>query len=687
MLIILINLTLLILKIQGNKMQFNEQSIEEKSINTIRLLSVDAIQKANSGHPGMPMGCAPIAYLLYKKKLKHNPKNPSWFGRDRFVLSGGHGSMLLYSILHLSGYGVSLEDIKNFRQWGSITPGHPEFGLTPGVETTTGPLGQGFANAVGMAIASKFLSAKFNKPNFEILSNTIYAIAGDGDFMEGITQEAASFAGNNGLNNLIVFYDYNHITIEGNTSLAYSDDVQKRFESLNWNVLVVEDVNNLGELDTAVNSAQNESSKPTLIITNTTIGFGSPNKSNTAGIHGSPLGDEEIKLTKENLGWDTDKKFFVPDEVYSHFSTVAEKGAKLEQGWNELFEQYKNEYPNEAELFINGMNGEFGDGWKSDLPTFENYNEALATRSASGKVINAIKDYLPTMIGGSADLAPSTNTLMQSEDSFSKENYSGRNFHFGIREHAMAGILNGVEYFGGVISYGATFLVFSDYLRPSIRLASISKLRPIYVFTHDSIGLGEDGPTHQPIEHFAALRSIPGLIVIRPADANETVYAWRTALETKGQPVAILLTRQKLHILDRTKYADAENLGKGAYIIRECNDTPDVILMATGSEVELAIEAAEKMENENVRVVSFPSWELFEKQSAEYKNFVLPKNIKNRISIEAGISMGWEKYVGENGISISIDGKYGASAPAKTLFEQYGFTVENIIAKAEEMFM
>ncbi len=668
-------------------MQFSEQSIEQKSINTIRLLSVDAIQKANSGHPGMPMGCAPIAYLLYKKILKHNPKNPNWLGRDRFVLSGGHGSMLLYSILHLSGYTVTMDDIKNFRQWGSITPGHPEFGLTPGVETTTGPLGQGFTNAVGMAVASKFLSSKFNNEKFQILNNKIYAIAGDGDFMEGITQEAASFAGQNHLNNLIVFYDYNNITIEGNTALAYSDDVQKRFESLNWNVLIVNDVNDLVELETAVNSAQNKKDKPTLIITNTTIGFGSPNKSNTAGIHGSPLGDEEIKLTKENLGWDADKKFFVPDEVYAHFQEVGEKGVELEKQWNELFGNYKSEYPADAELFIKVMKGDFGDSWKQHLPNFENYDESIATRSASGKVINAIKDFLPTMIGGSADLAPSTNTLMQNEYSFSKDNFEGRNFHFGIREHAMAGILNGMEYFGGVISYGATFLVFSDYLRPSIRLAAISKLNPIYVFTHDSIGLGEDGPTHQPIEHFAALRSIPGLIVIRPADANETVYAWKTALETKGQPIAILLTRQKLPIMDGTKYAAAENVSKGAYVIRESNGLPDLILMASGSEVSLAIEAAEKMENKNVRVVSFPSWELFEKQSDEYKNFVLPKNVKNRISIEAGISMGWEKYVGENGIGIAIDGKYGASAPATTLFEQYGFTVENIVAKAEKMLM
>ncbi len=666
-------------------MAMNESNIELKSINTIRLLAVDAIQKANSGHPGMPMGCAPIGYLLYKKIMRHNPENPNWIGRDRFVLSAGHGSMLLYSLLHLSGYKVSLDDLKNFRQWGSITPGHPEYGLTPGVETTTGPLGQGFSNAVGMAVASKFLGSKFNKENYNIMNNTIYAIAGDGDLMEGITQEAASFAGHNGLDNLIVFYDNNHITIEGKTSLAYSDDVQKRFESLHWNVLNVSDVNNLSELETAIRKAQDEKSKPTLIITNTVIGFGSPNKQNTAGIHGSPLGEEEVKLTKQNFGWDPDKKFFVPEEVYDHFDEVKTKGVEFEKQWNDLFEKYRTEFPAEAELFKGIMNGDFGNDWIAKLPKFENYSEVIATRAASGKVINAIKNFIPTLVGGSADLAPSTNTLMQNEDAFGKKNFGGRNFHFGIREHGMAGILNGMALFGGVIPYGATFLVFSDYLRPSIRLAAISRIRPIYVFTHDSIGLGEDGPTHQPIEHFAALRSIPGLIVIRPADANETVYAWKTALEIKKQPVAILLTRQKLQILDRTKYASAEDLEKGAYILKDSKGLPDIILMATGSEVSIALETAEnlKAQGKNIRVVSFPSWELFEMQSDEYKNSVLPKEVKKRVSIEAGISQGWEKYIGEDGISIAIDGKYGASAPGKILFEKYGFTAEKIIEKIE----
>ncbi len=666
-------------------MSNNESNIELKSINTIRLLAVDAIQKANSGHPGMPMGCAPIGYLLYKKIMKHNPANPDWIGRDRFVLSAGHGSMLLYSLLHLSGYQVSMDDIKNFRQWGSITPGHPEYGLTPGVETTTGPLGQGFSNAIGMAAASKFLAAKFNKNDFKIFNNTIYAIAGDGDLMEGISQEAASFAGHNGLDNLIIFYDNNHITIEGKTSLAYSDDVKKRFESLNWNVLHVNDVNNLDELETAIHNAQNEKNKPTLIITNTVIGYGSPNKHNTAKVHGSPLGEEEVKLTKENLGWDPGKEFYVPDEVYAHFNEVKVKGENYEREWNSVFENYKSKFPGEAGLLIKIMNGNFGNVWLSHLPVFENYNEVIATRAASGKVINAIKDYLPTLIGGSADLAPSTNTLMDNEDAFGKTNFAGRNFHFGIREHGMAGILNGMALFSGVIPYGATFLVFSDYLRPSIRLAAISKIRPVYVFTHDSIGLGEDGPTHQPVEHLASLRAIPNFVVIRPADANETVAAWKYAINHKGGPVALVLTRQKLPILDRTKYTAAENLKKGAYIIKESKENPGVILMASGSEVYLALKTAEKLEAEgkNVRVVSFPSWELFELQSEEYKNSVLPKNVKTKISIEAGVSQGWEKYIGEDGISIAIDGKYGASAPGKTLFEKYGFTADEIVRRVK----
>ncbi len=665
-------------------MKFENQTIEEKSINAIRLLSADAIQKANSGHPGLPMGCAPLAFWLYSNAMKHNPKNPNWKNRDRFVLSGGHGSMLLYSALHLSGYDISMDDIKNFRQWGSVTPGHPEFGLTPGVETTTGPLGQGFANAVGMAVAEKFLAAKFNKENFELLNHKIYTLMGDGDMMEGLSHEAASFAGRNKLDNLIAFYDNNSITIEGRTSLAFTEDVAKRFESYDWFVQRVSDINDLKQLDAAIKNAKATKGKPSLIIVDSVIGYGSPNKKDTAGIHGSPLGEEELRLTKENLGWDPDKSFFVPEEVYEYFEEKTAVGAAAEEEWNKLFIDYKNKFPKETELFENIFAGNFGDEWKKNLPEFNEFGSKIATRSASGKVINALKDYLPAMIGGSADLAPSNNTLMNGEEDFSAENFGGRNLHFGIREFAMAAIMNGMEYYGGVVTYGGTFLVFSDYLRPAIRLASLSKLAPIYVFTHDSIGLGEDGPTHQPVEHNAALRSVPGLTVIRPADANETVYAWKAAIENRMQPTAILLTRQKVEIIDRTKYASAEGTEKGAYVLKDANGEPNIILMASGSEVELALKAAETLESEgvNVRVVSFPSWELFEMQSDDYKESVLPSTVTKRLAIEAGIAQGWEKYSGADGKIISIE-KFGASAPADKLFEEYGFTVENVVRIAK----
>ena len=665
-------------------MKFENQTIEEKSINAIRLLSADAIQKANSGHPGLPMGCAPLAFWLYSNVMKHNPKNPNWKNRDRFVLSGGHGSMLLYSALHLSGYNISMDDIKNFRQWGSVTPGHPEFGLTPGVETTTGPLGQGFANAVGMAVAGKFLAAKFNKENFELLNHKIYTLMGDGDMMEGLSHEAASFAGRNKLDNLIAFYDNNSITIEGRTSLAFTEDVAKRFESYDWFVQHVSDINDLKQLDAAIKNAKETEGKPSLIIVDSVIGYGSPNKKDTAGIHGSPLGEEELRLAKENLGWDPDKLFFVPKEVYEYFKEKTAVGTEAEEEWNKLFASYKNEFPKEAELFENIFAGNFGDEWGKNLPEFKEFGSKIATRSASGKVINTLKDYLPAMIGGSADLAPSNNTLMNGEEDFSAENFGGRNLHFGIREFAMAAIMNGMEYYGGVVTYGGTFLVFSDYLRPAIRLASLSKLAPIYVFTHDSIGLGEDGPTHQPVEHNAALRSVPGLTVIRPADANETVYAWKAAIENRTQPTAILLTRQKVEIIDRTKYASAEGTEKGAYVIKDANGEPNIILMASGSEVELALKAAETLESEGVkaRVVSFPSWELFEMQSDDYKESVLPSTVTKRLAIEAGIAQGWEKYSGADGKIISIE-KFGASAPADKLFEEYGFTVENVVRVAK----
>lgn len=661
-------------------------SIEEKSINTIRLLAVDAIQKAKSGHPGMPMGCAPIAYLLYTKIMKHNPANSHWLNRDRFILSGGHGSMLLYSILHLTGYDLSLEELKNFRQWDSLTPGHPELGKTDGVETTTGPLAQGLSNAIGMAVAQKHLAAIFNKDKFNIFDHYLYVEVGDGDLMEGLSHEVASFAGHNKLSKVIVFYDDNNITIDGSTSLSNSDDVQKRFESYNWHVQKVSDVTDLDDLEAAVKKAQNETDKPSIIITKTVIGHGSPNKHGTAGIHGAPLGEEEIILTKRNMGFPESEFFHVPSEVYEHFKKVKLDGVEYENEWQKLFDEYKKQYPKDAELLSKVLSGEFGESWKEKLPKFENYGESLATRQASGKVLNAIVSELPTLLGGSADLTPSNNTALNGYPDFNYETPEGRYVRYGIRELAMAAIMNGITTYGGIIPYGGTFLVFSDYLRSSLRLASISKIKPIFVFTHDSIGVGEDGPTHQPVEHLAALRSIPGVILLRPSDANETTEAWRFAIEHKGSPVAIALTRQGLKIVDRNILSSAEGVRKGAYILKDSDSTPDLIIMASGSEVDLALQSAEALEahGNKVRVVSFPSWEIFEMQSDEYKESVFPKSVRARLSIEAGVSFGWGKYVGLDGGVIAID-KYGASAPQNIIFEKYGFTVDNVLKKANEI--
>jgi len=664
----------------------SEKDLHQHSINTIRFLAVDAVQKANSGHPGMPMGCAPIAYSLYTKFMNHNPANPKWLNRDRFVLSAGHGSMLLYSTLHLCGYKISMDDLKSFRQFGSITPGHPEYGLTDGIETTTGPLGQGFANAVGMAIAQEYIASLFNKDEIKIIDHFIYGICSDGDLMEGISHEAASLAGHLKLGKLIFFYDDNKITIDGSTSLAFSEDVGKRFEAYGWQVLNIPDVNDLKQIDSAVIKAKEEKNKPTLIVTKTHIGYGSPNKQDTASAHGSPLGDEEIKLTKKNLNWPENKTFYIPDEVANHFKSVFDSGKKKEESWNELFKKYKSKYPADTEKLLQLMKNDFGTEWEKALPFFDNANEKIATRSASGKVINSVAKHLPTLIGGSADLEPSNNTSLKDYPKFSAENRAGRNFHFGIREHGMGGILNGMALYGGIIPYGGTFLVFSDYMRPSIRLASISHIRPIYVFTHDSIGLGEDGPTHQPVEHLAALRSIPGLIVIRPADANETVYAWKAAINYKKGPAALILTRQNLPVFDRTVFSSATNVVKGAYILKESDGEPELILMASGSEVYLALQAAKILQTEGTatRVVSFPSWELFEMQSADYKEAVLPSSVKARVSIEAGVKQGWEKYIGDYGESISVE-KFGASAPYEIIFKEYGITSERIVSTARKI--
>ncbi|OGU70674.1 MAG: transketolase [Ignavibacteria bacterium RBG_16_34_14] len=660
------------------------REFDELAINTIRFLAVDGVQKANSGHPGMPMGCAPIGYTLFAKYMNYNPSNPKWYNRDRFVLSAGHGSMLLYSLLHLTGFEVSLDDLKSFRQFGSITPGHPEYHLTPGVETTTGPLGQGFANAVGMAIAQKYLSAKFNKDDIKIIDHHIYGICSDGDLMEGVSHEAASLAGHLKLGNLIFFYDDNDISIDGSTDLSFTENVGKRFEAYNWHVQHIEDVNDIEAIENAIKSALKDK-RPSIIVTRTHIGYGSPNKQDTAEVHGSPLGEEEVKLTKKNLGWPEDEKFLIPDKVMNFFDEIKRKGEEKEENWNKLFNKYKEKYPGDAKLFIDLKNGNYGDEWKSKLPVFKDEGKKVATRAGSGKVLNAIASSLPGLIGGSADLAPSNNTMLKDYPVFSSENYGGRNFHFGVREHGMASILTGMALYGGVIPYGGTFLIFSDYLRPAIRLASLSGVRPIYVFTHDSIGLGEDGPTHQPVEHLSSLRAIPKAIVIRPADVNETAYAWQYAIEHKGSPVALILTRQGLLVLDQEKYPSANNLLKGAYILKDAG-SPEIILMASGSEVGITLKAAEKLETAGVkvRVVSFPSWELFEQQSSEYKEKVLPSNIKARVSVEAGVKHGWERYLGDFGEAVSIE-RFGASAPVEIVMEKYGYTPDNISETARRV--
>jgi transketolase len=658
-------------------------SLDQLCINTIRTLSIDGVQKANSGHPGMPMGLAPAAYVLWTKHLNHNPENMHWQNRDRFVLSGGHGSMLIYSLLHLTGYNLPLEELMKFRQLGSKTPGHPEFGHTDGVEVTTGPLGQGFTNGVGMAIAQKYLAAHYNKPGFKVIDYTIYATLGDGDLMEGITSEAASLAGHLKLGNLVYIYDDNHISIDGPTEIAFTEDRAKRFESYGWQVLKVKDGNDIKAIDAAIKRAKKETGRPSIIMIRTHIGYGSPNKHDTSEVHGSPLGEEEVKLTKKAYGWDPEKQFYIPEKALKQFRKAVTAGRKKEIKWNTKFAGYKKKYPELAAELENIRNGNFGEEWKKALPKF---TEAMATRDASGKILNAIAPHLPSMIGGSADLAPSNNTYVKSMGEFQAKNYGGRYMRYGVREHAMGAIMNGMAITDGIIPYGGTFFVFSDYVRPAIRLACIMGIRPIYVFTHDSIGVGEDGPTHEPVEQLAALRCIPNMVSIRPADANETVAAWKFAIEYKNGPVALLLTRQKLPTLDRVKYSTADNLVKGAYILIENSSTPDLILIGTGSEVQLALGAYDKLiqEGKKVRVVSMPSWELFERQSKEYRNFVLPPNIKKRVAVEALITMGWEKYVGDNGIIIGMN-SFGTSAPVNEIFKHFGFTVENVLARAKEI--
>jgi len=662
------------------------KDLENRAINAIRFLAADAVQKANSGHPGLPMGAAAMAFTLWTRHLRFHPRNPKWPGRDRFILSGGHGSALLYALLYLTGYDLPLEQLMNFRQWGSLTPGHPEYGLTPGVEVTTGPLGQGFANGVGMAIAEAHLAAEFNRPGFEVINHHIYGIVTDGDLMEGVSSEAASIAGHLGLGKIIYLYDDNHISIDGSTELAFTEDRAARFEAYGWHVQKVPDGNDTSAVDLAITRAKKDP-RPSLIACRTHIGYGLPTRQDTAKAHGEPPGQEELDRAKNNLGWPLEPKFYVPEDVLALFRKAIKQGEKVENIWRKQLRAYLAEYPQLDTELERRLMGELPENWDADLPSFPADPKGMATRSASGKIINALAPRLPELIGGSADLTPSNDTWIKDSKDFQKGTPEGRNFHFGVREHAMGAIVNGMAVHGGVIPYGGTFLIFSDYMRPAVRLSALSHYPSIWVYTHDSVGLGEDGPTHQPIEHFAALRAIPNLVVIRPADANEVTEAWKVAISRRHGPTALILTRQAVPILDRAIYAPADGLHKGAYVLADMGDSkPELILMASGSEVSLITEAGVRLASEgvNVRLVSFPSWELFESQEEAYRNQVLPPEIKTRLAVEAAVSQGWEKWVGDMGASISVD-RFGASAPYKVIFENYGLTVDNVIHQANQL--
>ena len=655
--------------------------LDQLCINTIRTLAMDGVQKAKSGHPGMPMGAADLTYVLWTRFLKHDPADPAWPDRDRFVLSAGHGSMLLYSLLHLTGYDLPLKELKNFRQWNSHTPGHPEYGLTPGVETTTGPLGQGFANGVGMAIAESFLAATFNQPGFPIFDHFTYAIVSDGDLMEGVSHEAASLAGHLGLGKLICLYDDNEISIEGSTDLTFTEDVPVRFRAYNWHVQEV-DGYDMDGIEAAIRAAQKETKRPSLIVCHTHIAYGSPNKQDTAGAHGAPLGEEEVQLTKEALGWPAEARFLITEETLAVFRQAVEHGRQAEAQWCETFESYRTMYPKEAALLDTLWAGRLPDGWEETLPTFAPADGPLATRKASGAVLNALAQALPTLIGGSADLAPSNVTLLKGFADFQCDSPAGRNLRFGVREHAMGSILNGMALHGGLLPYGGTFLVFSDYMRPPVRLAAMMGLPIVYVWTHDSVWIGEDGPTHQPVEQLAALRAIPNLVLIRPADGNETAAAWRVALERRGGPTALALTRQKLPVLFETTRNPAEKVARGAYVLADSSGIPSVLLIASGSEVHLALEARDLLAQKGiaVRVVSMPSWELFDAQPTSYREAVLPPQVTVRLAIEAGVTQGWAKYVGLAGDVMGLD-RFGASAPYKVLMEKFGFTAEAVVER------
>lgn len=660
--------------------------LQQQSINTIRFLSADAVQQANSGHPGLPMGAAAMAYTIWTRHLHHNPLNPKWQNRDRFILSGGHGSALLYSLLHLTGYDLSLDELKRFRQWGSLTPGHPEFGLTPGVETTTGPLGQGFSNGVGMAIAEAHLAAEFNTPEQKIVDHYVYAIVTDGDLMEGIASEAASLAGHLQLGKLIYLYDDNHISIEGSTNIAFTEDRMARFAAYGWHTQTVADGNDVEAIDAAIKVAK-EDPRPSIIACRTTIGFGLPTRAGTQKAHGEPPGDDELNGAKQALGWPLKPCFYIPEDVLGYFRYAREHGEELELAWKSSFNQYCRQFPEKAAEFERRMQGGLPAGWEVDLPIFPADPKGVQTRAASGKALNHFAARMPELMGGSADLAPSNNTNLSGLGDFQPETPIGRNMHFGVREHGMGAVVNGMAYHGGLRPFGATFLVFADYMRGAVRLSAISHLPSVWVFTHDSIGVGEDGPTHQPVEHLATLRAIPNLVTIRPCDGNETVHAWRVALARTHGPTALILTRQNLPTLDRNIYSDAALLEKGAYILADLGDhDPELILMASGSEVALIVEAGARLaaEGVNVRLVSVPSWELFKAQDASYREAVLPSSVKARVAVEAGISLGWEKFVGDSGAVISLE-HYGASAPAGTLFKEFCFTVENVIETARKL--
>ncbi|RMG49902.1 MAG: transketolase [Acidobacteria bacterium] len=657
--------------------------VDRQCVNTLRFLAVDAVESARSGHPGLPLGAAPMAYVLWDRFLRHNPTHPSWFNRDRFILSAGHGSALLYALLHLTGYDLPLEELQRFRQWGSRTPGHPEYGHTPGVEATTSPLGQGFAMGVGMAVAERFLATCFNRPGFPIVDHHTYALVSDGDLMEGISSEAASLAGTLGLGKLVYLYDDNHISIEGETDIAFTENVKRRFEAYGWQVLRVADGNDLAAIERAIDAARAERARPSLIIVRTHIGYGSP-KQDMAAAHGEPLGPDAVRATKEALGWPLDLPFYIPEEVRAHLGRARQRGAQQEAEWRTRVDAYGQEYPELAAQLIQLMRGEFPPDWDMGLPVFHSEEGPLATRSASGKIMNALAERLHHFIGGSADLAPSTKTLLIGYGDLGFDQACARNIHFGVREHAMGAIVNGMA-LHGIIPYGATFLVFSDYMRPTIRLAALMQTHSIFIFTHDSIGLGEDGPTHQPVEQVMSLRLIPGLTVLRPADANETTVAWRLAIERR-RPVALVLTRQKLPVLDPARFPIAEGVPRGSYVLAEATEgAPDIVLMATGSEVHLILAAREALHAQGIRarVVSMPSWELFDEQVPEYRHYVLPSHVP-KLAVEAGTPRGWRDYVGATGDVIGVD-RFGASAPGHVVLEKLGFTVEHVVERARAL--